>query len=315
METEQPFQVQRKRIVAGVRIAYLLGLGATVVWLALARRHEVADLLEHARLPLVAAALGATFVLIWLLARFWTLSLRMLGHRTTLSEVALATARALPARYVPGGVTFPAARIALLRAGGLGVAPLTVTAVLEMVMRPAGALTLGMALLAVSGDLSRELTWAAVALTVAAVGASPAVGGRILSRLAARRGVTLTFTWSGYARLAAAEAAYWAWSAATFVLYLRAFPAADGFGLLQAAGAFMVAWALGYLAVFAPQGIGVTELSLVALLSASDDGASIALAVLFGGYRLVQAARDMLAAAAAEVIAKRPARRGSPPTG
>ena len=86
---------------------YLAALAAGVVWLAAIRGDEVAELLEHARLPLITGALAATFGLIFLTGRFWVLSLRMLGHRTTLSEVALATARTLPARYVPVGVASP----------------------------------------------------------------------------------------------------------------------------------------------------------------------------------------------------------------
>ena len=97
------------------------------------------------------------------------------------------------------------------------------------------------------------------------------------------------------------------------MIYLRAFPAADGFGTLQVAGAFMVAWAVGFITVFAPQGLGVTEVSLVALLSANSDDTGIALAVLFGGYRLVQAARDILAAATAELITRRQTQRARPP--
>ena len=233
---------------------YLAALAAAVVWLAATRGDEVAELLERARLPLIAVALVATFGLILLTARFWVLSLRMLGHRTTLGEVALATARALPARYVPVGVSFPAARVALLRSRGLDVAPLMVTAGLEMVIRPAVALALGTALLAVSGSLPVAMAWAAAVLAVAVVAASPAVGGRILSRLAERRGTNIT--WSGYARLAAADTAYWIAGAATFVIYLRAFPAADSLGTLHVAGAFMVAWAVGFITVFAPQGLG-----------------------------------------------------------
>ena len=310
-----PSPTGRKRARSVARVVYLACLAAAVTWLVASRGDEVATLLEEARPLQIAAALAATFGLILLTARFWAVSLRMLGHEASLRQVATATARALPARYVPVGLSFPAARIALLRAGGFGLAPLTVTAGLEMVVRPAVALTLGMALLAVSGGLSSGLAWAAVTLAVALVAVSPTIGGRVLSRLAARRGVMLTITWGGLARLAVTEAAYWTWSAATFVLYLRAFPAADGFGLLHAGGAFMVAWALGFLAVFAPQGIGVAEVSLVGLLAAGDDGAGIALAVLFGGYRLVQVARDMLAASAAEIISRRQARRGSAPTG
>lgn len=297
------------------RVLYIGGLVAATVWLAASRGDDVADLLDQARPERVVAALAATFGLILLTARFWVLSLRMLGHDASLQTVAGATARALPARYVPAGVTFPAARVALLRARGLKLAPLTVTAALEMVVRPAVALTLGTALLAVSGSLDAGLAWAAAAVAVLAAAASPAVGGRVLAWLAARRGMSLTITWSGLARLAATETLYWAWAAATFVLYLRAFPAADGFGLLHAGGAFMVAWAVGFLAVFAPQGLGVAEVSLVGLLAAGDNEAGIALAVLFGGYRLVQALRDSIAASAAEIISRRRARRGSAPTG
>ena len=314
MEAEHPPPSARlRRIAPALRGVYLAGLAAALVWLVATRGDEAADLLRDARPLLIAAALAATFVLIAWMARFWRLSLRMLGHEASLWEAALATGRALPARYIPGGVTFPAARIALLRARGFAVAPLTVTAVLEMVFRPAVALTLGMALLALSGGVPDSLAWAAVAaaVAVAATAVSPAAGGRVLNRLAARRGVSLAITWSGYARLALTELAYWAWAAATFVLYLRAFPAADGFGALHLAGAFMVAWALGFLAVFAPQGLGVAEISLVGLLAVGDDGTDVALAVLFGGYRLLLAARDMLAAGAAEIIARRRAQRGS----
>lgn len=303
------------RVGSVARVLYLAALVTAIVWLAASRGDDVVDLLEEARPERIAAALVATFGLILLTARFWVLSLRMLGHDARLRTVATVTARALPARYIPAGVTFPAARVALLRAQGLKLAPLTVSAALEMVVRPAVALTLGMALLALSGSLDAGLAWAAAAVAVLAAAASPAIGGRVLAWLAARRGVSLTVTWSGLARLAATEALYWAWAAATFVLYLRAFPAADGFGLLHAGGAFMVAWAVGFLAVFAPQGLGVAEVSLVGLLAAGDDGAGIALAVLFAGYRLVQLARDVLAASTAEIISRRRARRGSAPTG
>ena len=317
MEAEPtPAGTRSSRIASAARAVYLVGLAAVIVWLVIARGGEVAELLEDARPALLVAALAATFVLIVLLARFWTISLRMLGHEASLKEVVLATARALPARYIPGGISFPVARIALMRAGGLGLAPLGVAAVLEMVIRPAVALILGSILLAFTGDLASGVAWAGAAVAVAVVAISPAIGGRALAWLAARRGITLKFTWNGYARLAAAETLYWVWASATFVLYLRSFPAADGFGTLRAAGAFMVAWAVGFLTVFAPQGIGVAEISLIALLAAGDDNGSIAaLAVLFGGYRLVQLARDMAAAAAAEVIARRQTRPGSRPSG
>ena len=297
-----------RRAARPARRVYLAALGVAIVWLAATRRSEVADMLRDARPVPLAAAFVATFLLIWLLARVWAVSLRLLGHPVTDGEVALATARALPARYVPLGVSFAVGRIALLRAAGVPLAPLSITAALEMVIHVAVALTLGLALLAASGGLTAGLTAVAAVAAVAAAAASPAIAGRIISRLATRRGVALAVTWKGYARLAAADALYWIWASATFVLYLRAFPAGDDFGIVHTAGAFMVAWAVGFMTVLAPQGLGVAEVSLVALLASAGD-TGVALALVFGGYRLVQLARDMLAAAVAEVIATRRARR------
>ena len=69
-------------------------------------------------------------------------------------------------------------------------------------------------------------------------------------------------------------------------------------------GAFTVAWAVGFLTVLAPQCFGVAEVSLVALLAGAGD-TGVALTLVFGGCRLVQLTRDVLAASAAEVIATR----------
>ena len=300
----------KTRLARGVYLALLV---VAIAWLAATRRTEALELLEQARPGRIAAALAATFVLIALSARFWVQSLRMQGHRVGWSQVALATARALPARYVPLGVGFASARIALLRNRVPGLAPLVTTAVLETVMRPAVALTMGTVLLAVSGGAAGGYRWQVTALAVAAVVAIPVVGGKAVARLAARRGLTLNITLRGYGRLVVVEAAYWAWASMTFVLYLRAFPATDSLAALQVAGAFMVAWALGFLAVFAPQGIGVAEIGLVALLVAGNDESGIAMAAIFAGYRVVQAMRDILATVGAEVIARLRVQRGSAP--
>ena len=305
---------RRARLTRILRSAYLVALVAAAVVVTVVKRAEMADLLEGARPLMVAAALAATFVLIALSARIWVLSLRMLGHPVPLREIVLATSRALPARYVPLKLTFSIGRAALLRARGVALGPLMATAGLELVISAAVALGLGTTLLGAAGILPGGWAWPAAVLVTTTVGASPAVGGRVMAHLAARRGVALAMTWSGYLRLLAAATAYWVWASAAFVLYMRAFPAADSNGAIEMAGAFMVSSAIGFIAVFAPQGFGVAELSLAALLP-NDDVDGIAMAVVFGGYRLVQLVRDMVAATAGEVISTRRARRGSRPTG
>ena len=302
------------RAARRARLTYLAALSAAVLWLASTRRAEIVELLEGTRLELIAAALAASFGLIGLGAALWHSSLRMLGHPVAFREIVTATARSLPARYVPLGVTYAAVRVTLLRAAGAPLAPLTATAGLEMVVSASVALAAGVGLLGATGSLPGGPAWTAAAIVAAGLVASPVAGGRAVARLLARRGIRLEITWRGYLRVLVATMAYWGWASATFVLYLRAFPAADGLGAVESAGAFMAAWAVGFLTLLAPQGIGVAELGLVALLASGDRG-GVAMAAVFGGYRVVQIARDVLAAATAEVITSRRARRESEPTG
>ena len=261
---------------------------------------------------LIAATLAASLGLIALGALLWHSSLHMLGHRIAFWDITLATARSLPARYVPLGVTYAAARVVLLRASGAPVAPLNVTAGLEMVTSVAVALAAGIGILSASGTLPGGMAWTVAVAVAAIVVAMPSLGGRVVAGWAARRGIRLTVTWRGYARVLASAAAYWGWAAFTFTLYLRAFPVADRLGILEIAGSFMVAWAVGFMAVLAPQGIGVAELGLVALLGFDESG-SVAIAAVFAGYRLVQIVRDLGAAGAGEIIANRRVRRESEP--
>ncbi len=305
---------RRARAARAARRIYLLALGAAVAWLASTRHEEVVDLLEGTRPGRVAAALAASFGLILLTSALWHAGLRMLGHPVALHQAVLATARSLPARYVPLGVTYAAARMALLRAAGVPLVPLAVTAGTEMALSASVALAAGVALLGTAGALPGGAAWTVAAVVAAVAAVSPVAGGRAVNRLLARRGAGFAIAWRDYLRMLAAATAYWVWAAGTFVLYLRAFPFADGLAAVEIAGAFMVAWAVGFLTVFAPQGLGVAELGLAAILAAGDQG-GVAVAGVYAGYRIVLVARDAVAAGAGELIASRRARRGSGPTG
>jgi len=285
-----------------LRIIYMVALGLVIVWLVATRRSEVAELLRGARLLLIVGALIASFGLILIGAWFWTTSLELLGHPAGLGQVTLATSRTLLARYVPGSVWFAVGRVTLLRRAGLPGGPLAATAVLELAISLASVLALGAALLGLAGAFPGGGVWLGVVLVGLVAGSSPPVGGRIVAWLAAKRGVTLTLTWSGYARLIGVSVVFWAWSALTFGLYLAAFPAADGLGRLLIAGAFMLAWGIGFLTLIAPQGIGVFEVGLATILAI--DGV-VGFAAVVGGYRLVILARDLIATAAGEFIASR----------
>ena len=101
-----------------------------------------------------------------------------------------------------------------------------------------------------------------------------------------------TLRWAVEAELCAHLVAFWSTSAAAFVLYLSAFPGVDAPEVVRTAGGFLLGWAAGFIAVFAPQGAGVFETAVADTLH----GAPLAaLALVVGGYRAVTAVRDVLA--------------------
>ncbi|MDD9989945.1 MAG: hypothetical protein OXK16_04785 [bacterium] len=306
--TGRPWQ---RRLLKWLRIAYLALLAAAVPVLVLARPDEVADLLRDlagARHLLVAASFAAGFLLIGLSAYFWLVSLRILGRRPLFLDLTVTAARSLPARYVPLMVTFAISRVALMRRRGIPGPPLAITAALEMSVSLAVSVAYGLILLGWAGGLPGGLAIPIVAAVGVIVAASPSVAGRAVAAVARRRGLDSLapvsgFTWPGYLHMITASACYWTCAAAVFCLYMRAFESADGFGTARLAGAFVLTWGgLRFLSVIAPHGIGVVEVTLPSLLGATDP---LALGILIFGFRLVLLLRDLLAAAASELLSAR----------
>ena len=300
------------RALKVLRIVYLTGLAILVVWVIRFKWPDVAALVVGVRPWLVIASLASSFGLIALGAWFWVDSLRIQGHRAPGAEVfghaLLATSRSLLARYVPGSIWFAVGRVGLLRNAGLPVGSLSATAVLEMATSLIVVLTGGLAILGLSGQAPGGAGWMiAVALALVTL-TSPPVGGRVVTWLAARRGIEVRLTWRGYLRLIGINMIFWGWSATTFLLYLRAFPSTDIYRTIVVVGGFLLTWGAGFLAPIAPQGIGVFEAAMANVLSAEG---VVETAVVLVGYRSVLLARDIIATPVAEVIATRRELRGS----
>ena len=301
-----------KPLLKVLRIGYLIGLAVLIAWVVRSEWAEVVELVVGARPLLIIASLVSSFGLILAGAWFWVVGLRTQGYREpggpVLAQAILATSRSLLARYVPGSVWFAVGRVGLLRSAGLPLGPLSATAVLEMATSLTVVLICGLVVLGLSGGVPGGATWMVLLALALIAATSPTVGGRVMSWLAARRGVEFSLTWRGYLRLLGVNLIFWGWSAVTFLLYLRAFPAADSYRTVLVIGGFLLTWGIGFLAPFAPQGIGVFEVTMATVLQAEGVAG---LAVVLGGYRLVLLARDLIATSTAEFIATRRALRGS----
>ncbi|MGK2930177.1 MAG: lysylphosphatidylglycerol synthase domain-containing protein [Acidimicrobiales bacterium] len=286
-----------------VRRLYGIGLVVAAVAVAVSQRDKIGDLVSGTRPAPLVAALALGMVSLVQAAWFWSRALAGLGRPRPVSATLEATVASIPARYVPGSVWYAAGRVTHLRTSGSPAVPLAIVAVLEALLSFMVAVALGFGLLVASGNDDGGIGIMALAVTagVLTVAASPWVVNPLMGWAARRRDIddVPELRWSLELELAAHLVAFWASSAAAFVLYLSAFPAVDTDGVLQTAGTFLLAWAAGFLAVFAPQGAGVFETAVATTL----DGTSLgALAVVVGGYRAVTAVRDVLALVALAVV-------------
>lgn len=234
----------------------------------------------------------------------WSTGLRALGSPVPLGRSLSATARSAPARYLPGSVWYAVGRAALLQGSpphGVPKRALAAVATVEMLLAPVLAFAVGgLLLLAAGADLPRALVLPLAAASVALLAlASPPVVDRALRWRSG--GDAPRLPWPALLRLAALLAVFWLWSGGVFALYVAAFPGATEQPVAAVVGAYAVAWGVGWLAVFAPQGLGVTEAVLAGLLA----GGSAGLALVLGGYRAVIAVRDLAGAGIATVAERR----------
>ncbi len=289
------------RVARGVYLVVAAVALAVLVW---TRRDDLARLTDDARPALAAAALAVAFVQLGLNAAFWSFALRALGHPVPFAGVLSSSSRSLLARYLPGSVWYALGRSALLaRDHGAPKRTLAAVAVLETGLSVVACAGLGVALLLGTGRLPGGAGWLAVWGVALVAVCPPPVVNRALGWVAPRRGGDVRrLSWPVFCGLAAWQVLFWASAAACFSLYVNAFPALELRPVLAVAGGFMVAWVLGFLAVFAPQGLGVFEATVVGLIATDSLPAT---AVVVAGYRAVSLLRDVVALATAEALARR----------
>jgi hypothetical protein len=291
---------RRRRALRLARRAYVVLLLAVVAYVLATRGDDALALVRTARPELLAVCLLASFGQLAITSAVWSSGLRALGAPVAYGRSLSATAQSGPARYLPGSIWYAVGRAAVLQQGGVPVRALAAVATLEMVLAPVVAFALGLTLLAVTGtggSLPAPLLVAAVALLALA---SPPVVNAAL-RFRAGDQTPMRLGWPGLLRLLGWLTLFWLWSGSVFALYVSAFPAATERGAVAVVGAYAVAWGVGWLALFAPQGIGVTEVVLASLLAGGGAG----LALVLAGYRALIAVRDLSAAGVALLLARR----------
>ncbi|PNS09299.1 hypothetical protein [Solilutibacter silvestris] len=211
------------------------------------------------------------------------------GRRFSYRQLATIHIANLPARYIPGGIWHTVGRAVAFSRLGIGKRDIAIFVLLENALAVGVAFALGGPLVA----LYRGLTgWG---LAAALAGTSGILGLAILPwllnyRLTTGRG---SFHARDYLICTGIVAVSWCIGATAFVMFLTSFPdLAVHVSALEAGATYLFAWGMGFIAFFAPQGIGVFE--VVAGDMISGTGSLKSAAALLAGFRLVILLSDAL---------------------
>lgn len=275
-----------------LRIAKLLftpAAAAFLLYFAVESREPLREVLANGNLWLLPVAVFLWSLMPLLAPLFAHVVFRALRHRFSYSQLAAIHIGNLPARYIPGGIWHTVGRTAAFSRLGVGKRDIAVFVLLENALAVGMAFVLGGPLVALYRGLTGWGLIAALAGTGSLFGLI-AIPWLLNHRLIIGR---MIFPLRDYLICASTVVLSWCIGATAFVVFLTAFPDLDmHVSALEAGATYLFAWGLGFIAIFAPQGIGVFE--VVAGDMISDNGSFKSATTLLAGFRLVILLSDVL---------------------
>jgi glycosyltransferase 2 family protein len=269
--------------------AQLLFVVAVVVFLGFFLRDTWADAAPRIRDAdvgdlLIATALLAAYYCLFVVG--WQWILRALDVRVSYSVALQAEMASMLAKYVPGGIWTPAARVVWLRKAGIGAAtPLVLSSILlEAGLSAVSGVFVFFAGLAIIGDADAPLVPLILFTAVILVALHP----RVFSWLAARvfrpfGGVELPeLPYRVLLGLLTFYAFSWVVGGAAFLFLLRALGGDAGAeSIVFLGGTAAVGAIVAVLSIIAPSGLGVREGAMYGLvLAVAPSGVALGAVVL-----------------------------------
>ncbi len=163
----------------------------------------------------------------------------------------------LPAKYLPGGIWHSVARAADYHNQGYTGRQIASYLLVENIVAASITLSAGGIIVAHLPDINS--LWTTTATMAAIIGGGsllllPVIVSRFLLPADGR------LAWKPYMAGVAWSALYWLVAASSFVSFLECFPDLDlAVNRIEAGGIYLFSWGIGFIALFAPQGFGVSE--------------------------------------------------------
>lgn len=233
-------------------------------------------------------------VLVWMAAHllspvFSYIVLNGCGVKVEYRQILDLHLRYLPARYIPGGVWHTVGRVSGLHYIGVDPRHLSSLVIFENLVAVGVALTAGGGLI---GLQQYGRSWQPVAMLTAVVSLVILVSCPIfVNRFILKPVVKICYR--NYTAAVMISIIFWFFATTSFLLFIFSLP--NSFTIStwpEIAGAYLFSWGMGYIAIFAPQGVGVFE--VVAANIIPTHLAFSAVVALLAGFRLVVILADVL---------------------
>lgn len=252
-------------------------------------RAVLGDILENSLPVFLLPALMAYMAAHLLSPLFASVLLKAIGFEVNYRQTLDLHLRFLPARYLPGGIWHTVARVHFLHSMGVSNRCLSSFVILENLVAMSVTLSVGGVLVSLyrQGEV-----WGYLALPVALT----SILMLILLPIAINRWILVDNDRIHplfYALAVLVVIVFWFCTTTEFLLFISAFPqVAPVTAWMEIAGAYLFSWGIGFIAVFAPQGVGVFEAVAADLMPATL--LFSALVALIAGFRLLVLIADLL---------------------
>ena len=196
----------------------------------------------------------------------------------------------LPARYLPGSIWHSVGKMAHYRSHGIVLARLTIFVCLENLITLGGAFILG------GGGVSyfRGLhdSWGRVAGLAAVMGVLGIIVTACITNWYVSKQINDNFSCMLFLKSFIFYTIGCAIFGFVFSLYmLSLLSSGNQLNIVEAGGTYIFSWAIGFVSLFTPQGLGVTEFITGMLLTVHLPNSS--LAVLVAGFRVIRLISDV----------------------
>ncbi len=244
---------------------------AAILYIALNNRDELITIFLSAEIISLCTSIFLWILLHILSPLFTVFSFKLFGNNINYKKAFIIHNKRLPAKYIPGGIWHTVARVNDYHNEGVSASSIGKYIAFENIAAIVIALTIGCILISQNTQDSSIHS----ATTLLSVIGITTILTPILLKLLSHK-LMMNISLKKYYISILITAAYWSIAAASFIYFIKSFTNLNietNYSMIG--GTYLLSWGIGYIAIFAPQGIGISELISASLLKNSMQAAGL----------------------------------------